>query len=128
MLLPYIYRFTVYNDSTSTIPTGSLKVLAKRNRLNVSGVIEYEDSYQTILSNSANIPTGAYVTGTTQTNTGNWYGGDFFLVATGITFTSLGQAVFYLERSVDGSLFDVNNDGLVVGAIGSGSNYRAISL
>ena len=129
MLLPYIYRFSVKNESGNSLAQGGAKVAGLRNKLDASGNIVYESTEYIFVSNTGTILGSGYYAGDTQTNTELWYGGDFLCSVTGNNINQNAQVLFYLERATNPSnpVFD-SSGGLIVGIVTSGMNYVSFSL
>lgn len=130
MLLPYLYRFTIKNESGNSLGDGTAKVTGLRHRIDVSGNLIYESSEFTFLENSSTVLNSGYYPGATQTNSNAWYGGDFLCSITGANINANSQVLFYLERATNPSspIFDSGNNGMLVAVISSGYNYRAFSI
>lgn len=127
MLLPYIYRVSVKNETNTTIPGSGISVTALRNKINISGTIEYESSEATILLNANPIPSTGFYEGSIQTNSQGWYGGDFICSAPAISIGQNQQVLCYFERATS-SVFDASGNGLIVAVLNSGALTRSFSI
>lgn len=101
--LPATYRFLVENKTGATLAPNSVKVLAKRDKFDSSGVPVYEASQATLLDNGSTIANNTFLAGATVDNTTDKYlSGDFLFVVDTTGLTPSGDVVLYVQRSTDG--------------------------
>ena len=130
--LPRNYRITAKNDTGETLNAGDLTVMARRVKLDTNGALSFESTEATLLSISADLTNGSYVSGSGVDNSTNgWMGGELEITITTASATSGGVEI-WLDASTDGgTTWPDNGKGILLAyakVTATGANVTVISV
>jgi hypothetical protein len=128
------WRVTILNSTGQTIAANSLFVYTKRIKFDSANGLVFESGEATILSSGSTLANAAYLTGTTQDNTGAsalWF---YAILRFKVTApaSSNGNVALYLEHSTDGGTnWDDNGLGRLIALLNfttSGTKQRTLVI
>lgn len=123
-MLPKYYRFTIYNDTGQTLPSGSVQIKQIAYKYDLNGALSYESSGPTVYMLDTTCADNGFDTDALRvvTNTSNLYlGGHFMVEASGVA-SSAGNVEVYFEGSNDNALFPTSGDASLVTSLYFGTN------
>lgn len=109
------YRFTAYNATGQTIAAAGIVVKARRWKFDSAGVVVYEASEASLMSNGSTIANGAYASSAAVDNSTDKYVGGVAAVTVTAPASAAGYVAIYCEASTDGgTTFPTNGRGTLV--------------